>query len=276
LELYTEFFKGLSIIHVIVLGRFWLKMNGRDSAEINWGEYEHINDSMFNPYFSIRILQILQSIMGLFALVLLIKTVPFKETICSNDIGYDLNFDYNLIYYELIIFLPMILISTPVYWYIIKKILAFLLISFGPRWLAMRILGDSDNDINSRAVYSPRNAVLENVVISQNHVSLPPPIVTQNWVEPKVPDRIFTGDSAECAICYENVCNVLECGHLLCCDCQRLLHNPRKPLLCPVCRKILRVSMTYSEYKLAKEKEDNQKINNELTIIMNDMLNRIV
>jgi len=204
----------LSILHILLILRLWfccsLTLN---DDEINWYIIEQVQDNRLNIPISIIIIQICQSLIGLFTMWI-IDTMFINKSVCKDD--------RNLINYMTYAFLPFIIISVVFYIKCIYMLVIFIFMCIMPStvvdYIKQKFLenGYFENELDSIEIHNR---------------------------------RIYFGNSPECLICYNENCNILLCGHLLCTDCENRIFNGE----CPVCRSRLHVVQSYNDYKIKRD-----------------------
>jgi hypothetical protein len=207
-------FISLSIFHILLLVRIWFWCSLIiDENEINWYILETVRDNRLNIPISLIIIQICQGLIGLFTMWI-IDTMFIDKSVCIHD--------RNLINYITYAFLPFIIISIVFYIKCIYMLFIYIFICIIP-----------DRIVNYIKQKFLENRYFENELDS---------IQIDN-------QRIYVGNSPECSICYNENCNILLCGHLLCSDCENRILN----LECPVCRSRLHVVQSYNDYKIKRD-----------------------
>jgi len=223
----SSIFIVLSILHILAVFRIWVCCLTIDENYINWSLLDGLRDNRLNIPQSIVIIQIIQGLIGFFD-IMNINILYLNTSVCIDD--------RNFINYITFAFLPFIIISVVFYVKCIYILLLFICICI----CRHRTLNYINCVIfNNEAIDNQ----LDNITID-NH-------------------RIYYGNTPECSICYNQDCNILTCGHLLCNDCEYRILNQE----CPVCRSRLHVVQSYRDYKI---KRDNLIKN-----ILQDILNTI-
>jgi hypothetical protein len=221
----TVFNKWILITHCILLFRICLFSITNNYDEIDW-EYHlfMINRSnKFNVVLSYKILQIVQGLIGFFN-ILTFTHLYYNDDACIHD--------RHLINFESLGFIPFIILSIQIY----VKLIGCIFILIG-----MVIL--------PKPVFERIDSYLAGII----DVS----------IQPNYPKKMYYGAYPECCVCYDIECNINECGHLLCYECNKKI-TKRK---CPLCKSELKIVETYTDYK---ERRDGI-INN----IINDLIDNV-
>jgi hypothetical protein len=216
----TVFNKWILIIHCILLFRICLFSITNNYDEIEW-EYNlfMINRSnKFNIVLSYKILQIAQGFIGFFN-ILTFKYLYYNDEACIHD--------RHLINFESLGFIPFIVVSIGIY----VKVIVCIFILIGMVILPKQVFEKIDN-------YLADNMI--DVSIQSNY-----------------PKKIYYGNYPECCVCYNIECNINECGHLLCDECNKKFINKK----CPLCKSELTVVETYTDYKERRDTIINNIIN---------------
>lgn len=230
----TVIFKWFNILHTLLLARIWILCMIKPIEQISWTLDDLITIRRFNILMSYRVLQVVQAFIGLFEMMALNMLYSNKD-ICSDD--------RRLIDFISTSFIPFIIISIETYFKLLYFIGLLFFAVVCPRCFLDRI---------ERCLFPQTSLITDR--LEQIVIELP---------DPNFPAKIFYGAQPECCICYEERCDILKCGHLICIHCQLQIRN----LECPVCRCKMRVVESYRDYKERRDKLVNNTIETILTNI---------
>ena len=214
--------KWILIIHILLLARMLFFSLILTSDEIEW-RYQlfQINPTnKFNMIISYRILQTVQGCIGFFNLMTFIHLYYNKDA-CIQD--------RHLIDFQSFALLPFILISIEFYLKLIIIVFVLVAMMFVPK----RVFEKIDS-------YLYRNTIDMNDLPMTNY-----------------PRNIYCGNVPECCVCYESECNIIECGHLICDECQLKINNGE----CPICKSKMILIEPYTIYKHRRDKIIHNIIN---------------
>lgn len=231
----TILFRWINVLHALLLGRIWILCIIKSAEHISWTLDGTTEFRRFNILMSYRVLQVVQAFIGLFEMMALNLLYTNKD-ICPDD--------RRLLDFISTAFIPFIIISIEAYFKFVYFIGLLFLAGGCPRCFLDRI----------EPYLFPQTPLISTDRLEQIVIELP---------EPHYPAKLFYGAQPECCVCYEERCDILECGHLICIQCQLQIRN----LECPVCRCKMRVVESYIDYKERRDKLVNNTIETILTNI---------
>lgn len=262
---FIPIFKGLTIMHIILLGRMGLNLLLNNYREINWNFLCNHSEHRFNFCLSFKVIHTFQAIIGLIHIIslsLIYKNKPY----CNNDEQGNPIDDTRLIEFITYSYIPYTVFSLYVYYYTIKYISLYTVLMIFPYRYSesiFKIFGMEETSNNQ-----VRN--LEEVIIQQPRpIYLVPKIniIANDYILPELPNKVFTGNIIECSVCYEPDCNILECGHLICNTCQTTINRKNNNNLCPLCRTSMNIVCNYNTYN-----KDRDRM---ATTIIHDILDKL-